>query len=275
MNKTKIEWCDATWNPVTGCRHGCDYCYARKLAKRFSYDGQERDASMELQSKWLHDSAALKSGVGNTVLEYPVNLTDGRVVPYPFDFAPTFHRYRLNELAHMAKPRNIFVCSMADLFGSWVSEEWIKAVFEACKQAPQHRYLFLTKNSNRYIDLDNKRILPWSENFWFGTTVTRPTDEFTWFEGRKYHWFLSIEPMLERFGPISGMEHLPEWIIIGAETGNRKDKVVPKKEWVDDIVDFCDRYNIPLFMKDSLVPIMGEENMRREFPWEKAGDSNE
>lgn len=35
LNKTAIEWCDRTWNPVTGCQHGCPYCYARKIAERF------------------------------------------------------------------------------------------------------------------------------------------------------------------------------------------------------------------------------------------------
>ena len=33
--KTKIDWCDSTWNPVTGCLHGCEYCYARRIAERF------------------------------------------------------------------------------------------------------------------------------------------------------------------------------------------------------------------------------------------------
>jgi len=33
MNKTPIEWCDMSWNPVTGCLHGCEYCYARKRAE--------------------------------------------------------------------------------------------------------------------------------------------------------------------------------------------------------------------------------------------------
>ena len=36
MNETKIEWCDMSWNPITGCLHGCNYCYARRMAKRFS-----------------------------------------------------------------------------------------------------------------------------------------------------------------------------------------------------------------------------------------------
>jgi protein gp37 len=60
-----------------------------------------------------------------------------------------------------------------------------------------------------------------------------------------------------------------DWIIIGAESGNRKGKVIPRKEWVDDICYTADLYSkIPVFMKESLLPIMGEENMRREFPRE-------
>ena len=35
MNKSGIEWCDHTWNPITGCRHGCSYCYADKMSLRF------------------------------------------------------------------------------------------------------------------------------------------------------------------------------------------------------------------------------------------------
>ena len=38
MNKSKIEWCDHTWNPITGCNHGCHYCYARTMTARFSGD---------------------------------------------------------------------------------------------------------------------------------------------------------------------------------------------------------------------------------------------
>lgn len=41
MDKTKIDWCDSTWNPVTGCLHGCEYCYARGIAKRFSGGGED------------------------------------------------------------------------------------------------------------------------------------------------------------------------------------------------------------------------------------------
>lgn len=48
MNKTKIDWCDSTWNPVTGCFHGCDYCYARSIAKRFGGASVEKIISRSL-----------------------------------------------------------------------------------------------------------------------------------------------------------------------------------------------------------------------------------
>ena len=60
-----------------------------------------------------------------------------------------------------------------------------------------------------------------------------------------------------------------DWVIIGAETGNRKGKVVPRKEWIEAITKLCDKQCVPVFMKDSLIPIIDEENMRREFPWDK------
>ncbi len=56
--------------------------------------------------------------------------------------------------------------------------------------------------------------------------------------------------------------------ILGAMTGPGSAKQQPKREWVEDIVTTADIAGIPVFMKDSLIPIMGKKNMRREFPWE-------
>ena len=127
MNKTKIEYADYTWNPVTGCLHECEYCYARKQAKRFS-------SIVGIPNGKIHD--------------LPINFT--YKCKYPYGFDPTFHRYRLDEPSQVKTPSTIFVCSMADLFGEWVPDEWIQKIFEACADAPQHRYLFLTKNPKRY-----------------------------------------------------------------------------------------------------------------------------
>jgi len=146
-----------------------------------------------------------------------------------------------------------------------VPDSWIKEVFQACEKAPQHNYLFLTKNSKRYIELEKNRLLPWADNFWFGTTVTRPNMQFTWFKDKKFHWFLSIEPILERFGEIEPKDCMPEWVIIGAETGRQKDKVIPKREWIEDILNECKKAGIPVFMKSSLADIWGEP-LIQEFP---------
>lgn len=143
MNKSAIDWCDFSWNPVTGCNFGCEYCYAQRQATRFA--GNIR---MNMTSEQLKTEAA-----GLYVLEQPFKNYTGAVLPFPAGFAPTFHKYRLGDPAKKKKPANIFVCSMADLFGDWIPDEWIEAVFEACKAAPQHNYLFLTKSPGRYQTL--------------------------------------------------------------------------------------------------------------------------
>ncbi len=254
MDNTKIEWCDSTWNPVTGCLHGCEYCYARKIASRF---GCHKTAAQEKECE----------------LDEPYKVSGSRV-PYPFDFTPTLHRYRLDEPMQKTKPRTIFVCSMADLFGEWVPDSWIEEVFAACKKAPQHTFLFLTKNSKRYTALHYADKLPAKKdmcNIWLGATATNceqiralDLDRLP----RYANTFLSIEPLTEDvaselYTELGGVM----WLIIGAETGNRKNKVIPKKEWVDNICRVADRAGLPIFMKESLIPIVGEENIRREFPW--------
>lgn len=271
MNKSKIEWCDSTWNPVTGCLHKCPYCYAKKIAKRF---GEHKEGQGIIELHWKREN------------------------PYPYDFYPTFHKYRLDEPARKTRPRKIFVCSMADLFGDWVPDEWIQEIFDTCFKADWHTYLFLTKNPSRYDTAigyfcgEERGFEPehW-DNMWFGTTVTCQKDTFrisdlmNFLEGRK---FISIEPLLGEislteidldgntwvnaltgdwkcYHPYGGLkkqkshwQHL-EWVIIGAETGNRKGKVNPKREWIENIVSECKQYGIPVFMKNSLKEIMGSD----------------
>ena len=251
MKKTKIEWCDSTFNPVTGCLHGCEYCYARRVAQRFAgYD--------------LNGGVTTNCPLPRAELTEPLAVTwkNGKTVqaPYPFGFEPTLHRYRLDGIQRWQKPQTIFVCSMADLFGEWVPDEWIEEVFAACEKAPQHRYLFLTKNPFRYEQLHQKGILRKSENMWYGYSATKDSYDL-WFD-RQYNCFVSIEPLL---GEVEITD--THWVIVGAETGNRKDKVVPQKEWIESICRTADEMNVPVFMKNSLIPVVGEENMRREFPF--------
>ena len=273
--KTKVDWCDSTWNPVTGCLHGCEYCYAYNIAYRFG------SVCTESNSENGYDCDLYEGTGENHVLDKPAlrEWKNGKVTkaPYPFCFDPTFHRYKLDEPQHWKKPRTIFVCSMADLFGDWVPDDWIKQVFDACDKAPQHRYLFLTKNPKRYYDLYENGIMPKGVKAWnkyFGCTITKPTDEYffnnLYGNGIDHPGFISIEPIVEDFDAVElDKDELGvKWIIVGAETGNRKEKVIPKREWIEHIAETCKRSNIPLFMKDSLRGLMGAD-FKQEFPWEE------
>lgn len=262
--KTKIDWCDSSWNPVTGCQHDCEYCYARSLANR--YGGFDHDEG--------------KNPVGNQFvigvqeLDKPKHIMRKNGLhkaPYPWFFLPTLHRYRLDQPSKWSEPRTIFVCSMADLFGKWVPDEWIEAVINACLAAPQHRYLFLTKNPARYMHLIANGIIPENQpNFWFGSTATIPEMEFFWCD--EVNTFVSIEPILAPFEDLTdeGVDPASKtnWIIVGAETGNRKNKVVPQKSWIDEIVSAAKKAGTPVFMKESLREIMGDDFIQ-QFPWEK------
>lgn len=279
---TKIDWCDSSWNPVTGCKHSCEYCYARKIAKRFG------GASETHNNECCHECQWITEGTGEIHdLDEPVyDFDNGRNAPYPFDFDPTFHRYKLDEPQHWKKPRNVFVCSMGDLFGDWIPIGWIQEVFTACRRAPQHRYLFLTKNPSRYKNLNRYVYLPTYEetdieksepHIMLGASATNNAQMKAAFDSDA-DW-VSIEPIHESllsewFTSFIGSKDGPgiwaprwKWVVIGAETGNRQDKIIPKKEWVQEIADICMQEGTPVFMKESLRDLMGDE-FRQEFPWE-------
>lgn len=275
-DRTKIDWCDASWNPVTGCLHGCEYCYARRIARRFGNhmsEFRELENGMDEQMEFHVLDKPFEFRRAGWINGVYVDLgTNGKSCPYPFDFEPTFHRYRLDIPKRWTRPRNIFVCSMADLFGEWVPDEWIKAVLDACREAPQHRYLFLTKNPTRYDELEDKDIITGKDqNFWLGSTVTVETRDLLHYNFG-LHTFKSCEPMLAPWPPAGPPNEKyrgawPEWVIFGAETGNRKGKVVPEKEWVDNAVKMCRNIGAKVFMKESLRGIMGTDFVQ-EFPWE-------
>lgn len=268
MNKTKIDWCDSTWNPVTGCLHGCEYCYARNIAHRFGGFTELEDTNLDYEK--ICESNIVE-------IEKPLKYLNskGKIgkTAYPFFFKPTLYRYKLDEPQKWKKGRNIFVCSMADLFGSWVPDSWIEEVFVTCEKAPQHNYLFLTKNTDRYTRDTTYQIFlrHTSVKSWFGTTATRQSElncrtlKLPLFK----NCFLSIEPIFERINieEIDIATSPVKWIIVGVETGRRKNKAVPKREWIEQIVEDCRKYDIPIFMKSSLADIWGEP-LIQEFPKE-------
>lgn len=263
MNRSKIEWCDHTWNPITGCLHGCEYCYARKMTARFS--GDIRINKMCAADYRLEE----ESRIPLYILDEPMMNETGNKLVYPFGFEPTLHKYRFDTLDNLKMGNNIFVGAMADVFGEWVPDGWLDMVFKECAKRPQHNYLFLTKNVDRYSQYG----VPTQghDNYWYGISVTRESEMHKFNSLPAFgKTFISFEPLLEDLQPERHdiLFKTVDWIIIGAETGKRKDRVIARFEWVKKLVLAADNHGIPVFMKDSLIDIVGEKNMRRDFPEE-------
>ncbi len=269
MNRTKIEWCDYTWNPVTGCYHGCEYCYARRIAHRFARKEWQCKNCIVAPNCSGMVATNVCGGVSNYTqynqihdLNHPVTTfyPGKKVSPYPFEFEPTFHRYRLREPGKRNKPTKIFVSSMGDLFGDWVPEEWIREVIHAVWKYNQHNFMFLTKNPKRYKEFI------WPDNCWLGTSLSSSKYIDRAWEllklPKKYNTFMSIEPLL---GPVNLNKYeillknwrdkltigkYIDWIIVGAQTG--PGAVKSSKEWIELIIEQCKRAEVPLFLKDNL-----------------------
>jgi len=182
QDNTDIEWADWSWNPVTGCLHGCPYCYARNIAFDIYPDGVGFSPTI-----WLDR------------LTGPQN----QKVPSDAD-------------ANVAR-KNIFTCSMADLFGRWVPSEWIERVLAEVQANPRWNFLFLTKFPKRMAEF------PIPGNAWMGTTVdlqARVANAERAFEKVKagVRW-LSIEPLLEplKFSRLD----LFDWIVIGGASPSK------------------------------------------------------
>lgn len=269
MNRSRIEYVDHTWNPITGCRHDCSYCYARRMTERFA-----GNVSLNKMARKDYSTVSVADEKEDLyVLDAPMLNETGSTLVYPFGFAPTLHRYRMDIPGKLKMGNNIFVGAMADIFGKWVPDEWIEEIFNVCEKYPIHNYLFLTKNPDRYINLYLKELLPKHKNMWYGATVTNVRQVYTTEAAiqdlpSEVHSFLSIEPLFEDLSEDLEItiKNFTDWVILGAETGHRRGKVIPEKEWVRKIIKLCDESGVPVFMKDSLISIVGESNMRREFP---------
>jgi protein gp37 len=230
-----VDWASWTWNPVTGCLHGCKYCYAREMAYRDSYKAS-----------------------------------------YPIQFAPLFHHERLddpiNTIPGTERPQDgrVFVCSMADLFGEWVPQEWIDKVFDAALRAPEWEYLFLTKFPQRYrrINLPPKA--------WFGASVdiqkrVKTVENSMPKLDVAIRW-LSVEPMLEpiRFNDLSWCDLL----VIGAQSeteqpGEFVPAFAPKLEWVIDLIAQARQAMTPVYLKPNLLGELTGTKPGMELPQEQ------
>ena len=246
--KNKIGWCNLTFNPVWGCLNHCEYCYARKMAKRF----YKKIYSLEF------NYYAKNTPSWAWTRDYLQNL---------IYFKPTFLVSQFDK-KFPKKPQRIFVGSMSEI-AHW-KKEWVEMIIEKVKQYPQHTFQFLTKDPRVYQD--------WSfpDNCWLGVTVIRNPKEgepnrWDYYEFKQHNQnnlkFVCFEPLLMDMQLIYFLNlGVINWVIVGAKTGNRKDKVIPELEWIKKIIDECRMRKIPIYLKDSLKEIYPVEI--KEFPRE-------
>jgi protein gp37 len=212
---TRIEWTDATWNPIRGCTKispGCAHCYAETFAERFR-------------------------GVAGHPYEQGFDL---RLVP--------------NKLADPLKwrtPKRVFVNSMSDLFHQDVPEAYIQEVVGVMLKAEWHTYQVLTKRSSRMRHLleTSLQCAASVAQIWWGVSVENRRDGLERIADLRQApaktRFLSVEPLLEDLGSLdlTGIH----WVIVGGESGPGARPM--EKEWIISIRDQCKIAGVPFFFK--------------------------
>jgi len=234
MSRTKIEWTETAWNPLTGCTPvspACEHCYARRMAKRL----------------------AGRCG-------YP---------PSPREFNVTLHLNRLGEPLTWRKSRRVFVVSMGDLFHAHVPDEFIYKIFAVMALCPQHTFQVLTKRPQRMFEF--MQMYPQYQNL--NNVVGMVTAEDQQCADERIPWLLkcqfvtrgvSAEPLLERVDltrymqiyvdphtrkvyPLDPQGPKLDWVICGGETGPGARLMHP--DWARSLRDQCQAAGVAFFFK--------------------------
>lgn len=209
-DNSKIEWTEATWNPVTGCHKvspGCAHCYAETFAERW------------------------RGVTGH---------------PYEQGFDLKLWPERLGVPLRWRRPRTIFVNSMSDLFHEDIPERFIRDVFEVMREANWHIFQILTKREARLADLGPR--LTWPTNVWMGVSIENRrfmhrADALRTIPSAVR--FISAEPLL---GPLERLDLTEiDWLIAGGESGPKCRRMRP--EWARDLRDTCRRRGVAFFFK--------------------------
>mgnify|MGYP001568897263 CR=1 FL=1 len=269
--RSRIEWCDRTYNPITGCTHsgspGCDHCWAASMVNRFPQ---------------LHGTKPFPYG-------------DGLVEAIPFSTVQ-FHPSRLDEPLRWRKPQRVFVCSMGDLFHEDVNPALIIRVFEVMVLCQDHTFLLLTKRPERM----KKLVCGCLENA-MGEPIDAITNIFLGVSVENQQTadqripillqtpaavrFVSVEPCL---GPVDIFQNISKyhpdtvinaevyaeamgnrqfdeaagirrnwhrgginWVVVGCESGPRRRSC--NIEWIKSLRDQCVAAGVPIFVKQAEI----------------------
>lgn len=226
-DKSKIEWTDATWNPITGCTvisPGCTNCYAMKLAGTRLRNHPSRKGLTEVVN-------------GNIVWTGEVR----------------FNERWLREPSAWKAPRQIFVCAHGDAFHPSVKDEWLDLIFDEMELADHHVYQVLTKRSERQRNYIESRYAgkPTPDHIWLGISVENQKfadarrDNLAACAKLGFTTFCSYEPAL---GLVdwTGWEFL-RWLISGGESGPRP----AHPDWFRAARNFCAAHGIAYFHKQN------------------------
>lgn len=233
MSKTKIQWTERTWNPVTGCSkvsEGCRNCYAETMAKRLQGMGQQRYANA---------------------------------------FSLTIHPDALDEPKQVKKPSMFFVCSMADLFHKDVPFDFVDKVMETIEACPRHTFQILTKRPERMVEYFIRRakrlhrLFDLPDNVWVGVTVEseREIPRISVLRRLLTHSknikFISCEPLLGDLGMLNLAAI--DLVIVGGESGPQARPM--QKQWVLNIMRQCEEQCVNFFFKQ--WGTFGEDGVKR------------
>jgi len=274
-DKSKIEWTEATWNPVRGCSvvsEGCRNCYAMQVAARFSGRGLPYEGLAYRNESGAHWTGKVRS-----------------VEPH------------LEDPIRWKAPRRIFVNSMSDLFHESLTDTQIQNVFSVMEATSRHVFQVLTKRPARMLDFV-KRLDDWLKyasdypghlsfkkrygHVWLGVSVEdqKTADERIplLLETPAAVRWISAEPLLDAVdlsafmgvtSNITGEREqrysMIDWVVVGGESGAGARPM--RLAWAESIIRRCESAGVPVFMKQ-LGTIWAQENNAKSF---KGGDASE
>ena len=212
MNKTKIEWTDYTWNPISGCKRGCFYCYARKTAERFrgtkafpngfepTFHKEKLKEPFKIRKRSKIFVCSMGEMFGPWVkMEWIMSILC--VIRKSYHTFQILTKYP-ERASYWNFPKNV----------------WLGVTVENALELPRIHKL---KKSNARIKFVS-----------FEPLLSSMQDPF-------YGGYESLRMKLDGI----------DWVIIGAQTNPLR---IPEKEWVKGIVEICKEKGIPVFTKDNL-----------------------
>ena len=208
--KTKIEWTECSWNPITGCTKisgGGAHCYAATLTRRLVA---------------MHNPR-YKNGFNVTVHEDLIELPK-----------------------KWKTPRKIFVNSMSDIFHESVPDDIILRIFATMNACPQHIFQVLTKRPERLAQLNDR--INWTPNIWMGVTIENNKYLYRADLLRKCNAklrFISAEPLIGEINDIN-LEQI-DWLIVGGESGSQARPM--DASWVRALRDKAQTEKVAFFFK--------------------------